>query len=258
MRTHESQPVPDVDWVFGCNTVLGYVAPGQRDVRFNGHRVPYRPDPDLTQGARWCSTSWLALERGQRGFAAHSQSGLSRMGMFVTGQVNGGLVVVVADDHLGRAVVLARALVDPSTRRGEGTAEWSMALVRTPGRTRPALRLHGTREHGVAEEVMARLAGEVPVEWAFSFASGIVDRPDVGKLLYPDGTTWAELEGTIYLEAEPVPVRLVELAAIHGNGFENAGRSPIIRIEDESWRPLEDDELATDHDLSGWTDRHHG
>ncbi|MCD9623931.1 hypothetical protein [Rhabdothermincola salaria] len=251
MHPHESN-APEIEWVFGCNTVLGYVAAGQRHSRFNGHRVPYRPDPDLTRGARWCSTDWLTIDRGQRGFAARDQAGLSRMGMFVTGQVDGGLVVVVDDEDLGRAVVAVRALVDSSARRGDGPTEWSMALVRATGRTRPALRLGVTRDDDAIERALAHLTREVPVEWAFWFASGMGDLPDVGKLLHPDGTTWAQPEGAIYLESEPVPVRLVELAAIHGNGLASTGPSPIIRIDDESWRPLEDDELTTDHDLSPW------
>ena len=55
------------------------------------------------------------------------------------------------------------------------------------------------------------------------------------------------------VEDEPVPARLVELAAKHGNGLALVGRwSPGIHVPTDSFRPLEPDEWHIDRDYARW------
>ena len=245
-------PVPEIEWVFGCNTVLGSVAPRVRDVHFNGRRVPYRPWPQLGSGARWCSTAWLAHAEGHRGFLARTQSGLSRMGMWVAGQVDGGLVVVVPDDRLEDAVVLAESLLGTGRDDPTGLWEWSMALVRQPGRTCPAVRIVPPQERRGRSEVLRRFATEAEVEWFVEFGNRHVGvGPDWAKVLAPDGTTLAEPDGVVHLEDEPVPAAIVELARRYGDGIELAGPSASIHVRSDSFRPLEPDEWDLDAEAEG-------
>ena len=73
--------------------------------------------------------------------------------------------------------------------------------------------------------------------------------PDRCTVRGVDGVV-GDLDGLIYLEDEPVPARLVDLAARYGNGFALAGRSAGIHVPDDSYRPLEPDESDLDHDPS--------
>jgi hypothetical protein len=140
-----------------------------------------------------------------------------------------------------------------------------MAVVREPNRTRPAVRLHRPDD-----EVRESFSTEFDVEWFVEFAEGefvqsrwrgvsgpadgeVVDESDPCTVTHPDGTIAARLSGWIHLEDEPVPARLVDIAARHGNGLPRTGRvSPAILIPTGSHRPLEPDELDADHDLGPW------
>jgi hypothetical protein len=239
--------------VFGCATILGGVAPGARDTSFNGRPVRYVPAPELGSGARWCAESWLALGRGTRGVAARDQGAISRFAMHVSGQVTSGTVVVVPDEQVDRAAALAAGLLGPD---GDGVPtwrEWSMALVRQPGRTRLAVRLGG------GEGAARALAADLDVEWFIEFGPGhpaaVAPRPvaDWCTVRRPDGTVAAELVGTVHLEDEPVSSRLIEIAARHGDGLDPGGaRSGAIMVPSRSHRPLEPDEWDLDRDLAAW------
>lgn len=235
--------VPSIEWVFGCNTVLGSVVPGSRNSRFNGRPVPYRPTTELGGGARWCSPGWLELDRGRRGFLARRQSGLSRFCMHVSGQVNEGIVLALPEDQLDAALQVAESLVQPRDGAARLLDEWSMALIRQPGRTRLALRVSRPVYPVVIDDGLRVLAAELPVEWFFDFRSGHMGAaPEIGRVLAPDLSLIAELPGTIYLEPEPLPLRLLELARSHGRLVDAAPDSPVIPIDTGGFRPLEPDE----------------
>lgn len=247
---------PAFEWVFASNTVLGGVAPGIRDTKFNGSTVPYNPLGNLLGGARWCSKYWLRVSEhraGKRGPRAWGQGAMSRFGMSVGGCVKSGTVAVIPADQLDAAAALAAGLLraDPSTP--DGINEWSPALVREPGRTRLAIRFDGGDD-----EVRNRFAAELDVEWFIKFPvrhahSGANQQWDLCEVSRPDDTVVKRSPGLIHLDNEPVPTRLLEIAEAHGNGLQRVrDRGPAVAAPTESWRPLFPDEESTDHDLSRW------
>ena len=244
--------VPAFEWVFGCATALGGVAPGVRDSRFNGRPVRYVPVSELGSGARWCSSAWLERDLGTRGFRANRQAGTTRFAMHVSGQIRGGTVVVVPDDQVEAAAALAARLLTPRPGEDPVLREWSMAVVREPGRSRLAVRLGG------GTEAPARFAAELDVEWLIDFGPGgaTLDRtvaPDHCTVRTADGRVVAELGGTVYLEDEPVSARLVEIAERWGDALSGPrGSSGVITIPTGSLRPLEPDEWDIDRDSRRW------
>ena len=247
MSDPAASSVPAIEWVFGCNAVLGSVASGTRNSRFNGNPVSYRPTSELGGGARWCSPGWLELGRGRRGFLARTQSGISRFCMHVSGQVNEGIVLALSEDQLERAVEVAESLVRPRHGSARLLDEWSMALIRHPDRTRLALRVSRPVYPEVIDEGLRILSDELPVEWLFEFRSGHMgSEPEIGRVLAPDLSLIAELPGTIYLEPEPLPHRLLELAEPHGHRDAGAVDSSVVPIDTGAFRPLEPDEWDPD------------
>jgi len=254
----ESPAVPDFEWVFGCITTLGRVGPTGRNTFYNGKPVGYAPRSELDGGARWCSQAWLDRDLGKRGFLARNQSSVSLFAMHVSGQIRGGTVVVVPDDQVEAAAALANRLLVPA--EGEDTSslqEWSMAVVREPGRSRLAVRL-GPR-FGFDDDVRALVAPELDVEWFIDFGTGSRDsgnensEPDYGTVRSADGTVVAELGGVVYLEDEPIPSRLIEIAEKYGDGLTLVGRrSGAIILPTGSHRPLEPDEWDIDRDYQRW------
>lgn len=259
----EPPAVPAFEWVFGSNTVLGGVAPGHRDLRHNGRLNHYAPWGELGGGARWCSRAWLDRQCGMRGNLARNQGAASRMGMHVSGAVTSGTVVVVPDEQLDAAVALAARLLAPDSDAEPGLWEWSTAIVREPGRSRLAVRIVPRFDDAAHHRAQATFAGELDVEWFIVFQSGhnrmsvgdrTISTPDVCTVRTADATIAAEFDdGLIYLEDEPVPARLVELAAKHGNGLALVGRrSPGIHVPKDTYRPLEPDEWDIDRDYARW------
>jgi len=254
----ESPAVPDFDWVFGCITTLGGVSPGGRDTFFNGKPVGYAPRSELGSGARWCSQGWLDRDLGTRGFLARNQGSISLFAMHVSGQITSGTVVLVPDDQVEAAADLANRLLIPADGDTEwNLREWSMAVVREPGRSRLAVRL-GPR-YGFADEVRALVAAELDVEWFIDFGPGSRDfssapsEPDSCTVRTADNTVAAQLGGVVYLEDEPIPARLIEIAERYGDGLTLVGcRSGAITIPTGSHRPLEADEWDVDRDLQRW------
>ena len=259
----EPPAVPAFEWVFGSNTVLGGVAPGRRDQRHNGTLNHYAPWGELRGGARWCSRAWLDRHCGRRGFLARDQGVPSRMGMHVSGVITSGTVVVVPDEQLDAAAALAARLLAPGIDAESGLWEWSTAVVREPGRSRLAVRIVPRFDDDAYHRALAVFAAELDVEWFIVFRPGhdrmsvgdhTIKPPDVCTVHTADGTIAAHIDdGLIYLEDEPVPARLVELAAKHGNGLALVGRwSPGIHVPTDSFRPLEPDEWHIDRDYARW------
>ncbi|CAB4763745.1 MAG: hypothetical protein F2754_10620 [Actinobacteria bacterium] len=259
----EPPAVPAFEWVFGSNTVLGGVTPGHRNVRHNGKLSHYAPWGEIGGGARWCSRAWLDRHRGRRGFLARTQSGVSLMAMHVSGAITSGTVVVVPDEQLDAAAALAARLLAPDIDAESGLWEWSTAVVREPGRSRLAVRIVPRFDDDVYHRALAVFAAELDVEWFIVFRPGhdrmsvgdhTIKPPDVCTVHTADGTIAAHIDdGLIYLEDEPVPARLVELAAKHGNGLALVGRwSPGIHVRPDSYRSLEPDEWHIDRDYARW------
>ncbi len=256
-------PVPVFEWVFGSNTVLGGVAPGRRDQRHNGVSSSYAPWGELGGGARWCSRAWLDRHCGTRGNLARSQGGVSRMGMHVSGAVTSGTVVVVPDDQLDATAALAARLLVPGTDAEPLLWEWSTAVVREPGRSRLGIRIACGFDDAAQSRALAAFAAGLDVEWFVEFRPGhdhlnlgdrTISTPDTCTVRAADGTVVAQFDdGLVHLEDEPVPARLVELAATYGNGLRLVGRrSPGIRVPEDSYRPLEPDEWDIDRDCTRW------
>ena len=167
--------------------------------------------------------------------------------MHISGQVNSGVVLALPEDRIEPAIELAESLVRPTDGADRLLDEWSMALIRQPGRTRLALRVARPVYPEVIDEGLRVLADELPVEWFFEFTSGHMDpAPELGRVLAPDLSTIAELPGTVYLEPEPVPRRLVDLGLAHGDGGADDADSPVIPIDTGGFRPLEPDESDSD------------
>ena len=206
----------------------------------------YAPGSDLGSGARWCSTAWLDRAQGTRGFLARRQGTISRFCMHVSGLVSSGTIVIVPADQVDAAAAVAARSLVPNRDIESGLAEWSMALVREPGRTRLAVRIVPMSDE--PEGALRVFASEVDVEWFFEFGHGGdyydgTSIPDHGTLRAGDGTVMADLGGVVYLEDEPIPAQLIEIARHRGDGLSLlGGQNGAIHIPTRSQRPLEPDE----------------
>ncbi len=250
VRPDTSRPdFPHYEWVFRCDLSLGGLAPGHRRARFQGHDIPYIGSDDTRTGARWCSRAWLRrTDTGVRGPAIRRQGGISRLGMRVTGAVTGGDVIVVPDDQVATAARLAGDLVTPRPGSDEtAVREWSMALVREPGRTRIAV---GFGQ--VTPAVRQRLTDELDVEWVIRFGErspggGRHHTHDHCRIETPDGTHSTWRFGTIHHDNEAIPAHVVDIArTAHGHTTRRPTRrsTPVILVDNPSYRPLEPDESA--------------
>jgi len=172
--------------------------------------------------------------------------------MHVSGQIRGGTVVVVPDDQVEAAAALASRLLVAEAGTVPALSEWSMAVVRQPGRSRLAVRL------GSGEGAPGPFAAELDVEWLIDFSPGRAGadeeaRADRCTVRSADGAVVAELDGTVFLEDEPVPSLLIEIARRHGDGLDLVGRpSGAIILPSGSHRPLEPDEWDLDRDRREW------
>lgn len=238
---------PRYDWVFRSALALGGTTPTHRTTRYNGRPVAYACTTDIRTGARWCSRAWLRrTDTGVRGPLAYNQSGVSRMGMWVSGLVAGGVILVVPDDQVEATARLAADLVArQEAAPGTGVKEWSMALVREPHRTRIAVALSS-----IDDTIRQRLLAELDLEWIIHFNERAdSEQPhtrDDFRIETPDGahSTWRL--GVIHHDNEWVPYRMVTVArAAQGRtmtGRPPARRSPALIIDNHSYRPLESDE----------------
>lgn len=245
--TTPDRPIPHFAWVFRSDLVLGQVATGQRTTRFQGHTVPYQPDSDIGGGARWCSSAWLSrTDTGRRGLAIRAQRGMSRFGMQVRGLVTGGTVLVIPADQVTTAMRIAADLtVLHDTDPTQGVTEWSVALIREPGHTRPTVGFDQ-----LPEAARQRLNRELDIEWIITFAEGDMNAThDLFQVTTPDGEHVATRSGQIHHDHEQLPHQLIEMA--HAAGVSppptpSSTDAPAILVEHRSYRPLEPDELDGD------------
>jgi len=175
-----------------------------------------------------------------------------------SGLITSASVLVVPEGRIEAAAKFASQLLVPAKGEGRGLSEWSMALVREPGRTGPALWITADGDASVFEEMVALFRSEIGIEHQVDFGGGYnADAAnaefDYCNVYAPDGTVAARLEGMVYLEEEPVPATLVEIGMRYGNAKQyRANRTPAIHIPTGDHRPLEPDEWNIDLDYARW------
>lgn len=213
ITTDEAPDELTVEWAFRFSTVLGQVAPGWRTVTMNGNPIPYAPRNEPTSGVRWCAPGRACP--GIRGFDAGSQGMWSRIGQRVNGGVDGGRLLVVADDRVDVVARSAARHVAVDRDADVGLLEWSLGLVRFPGRTRLAIHLSPVRTPN-ADATMAAVVQGVEIEWIVVLDAGVqamnVQRPGSCSLRRgSDDELIARWEAPVRHEHERVPAEFVDL-----------------------------------------------
>ena len=238
--------MPTFEWVFACNTALGSVAPGARDTTFNGKRVTTCRDRIWAAGHGGARPPGSTAGRAPEGFSPAARA-RSR-----------GSACTSADSSAAerswscpptRSTPPPRSLLahwQPIARpnRVLRSGRWRWCASRAG--TRLAVRIVPISDE--PDGALRVFASELDVEWFFEFGHGGdyydgTSVPDHATLRAGDGTVMADLGGVVYLEDEPIPAQLIEIARQRGDGLSLlGGQNGAIQIPTGSQRPLEPDE----------------
>lgn len=184
------------------NTRWGQVAPGHRDVRFNGSPVPYRDGKGWQQGATFLVGATSTVVRNEAP-GEPRRSTWTRIEIAIGGVPRGGAGVIVPDDQLGTAIDLLVDNLATDKGSGNGVLEWSLVAAQVHGVARFGLWFCGGPLHhsGVPRfrNLVGLVAASVDVEFAFDFHEDERE-PETCTIWGPDGRLVGRLDGGVFLE----------------------------------------------------------
>ncbi|MBU6330274.1 MAG: hypothetical protein KGR18_10035 [Acidobacteria bacterium] len=221
VRAIDPDLVGRIRWIHLDNTAAGQVAPGVRETRYNGQRVPYLGEVSWG-GATFHVTDDASLH-GIAGLPVNQQGSVSRMAMCVKGVPAAGSGVLVPVAQLPDVIDLLIGLLAPSKEAEHGVMQWSLAQARVGDETRvgvwfigslPVVTADGTVE-STSEELFRRVAETVDVECSFGIQQRYRDESlfEACGIWGPDGSFVTELSGRIVLERPDGLESLRELSA---------------------------------------------